>query len=323
MAKRSFEDQLAKLEALSREDPEQAVAPLRMALRHANNFLVAKAAEMTRRFNLKELTPDLVAAYERFFEDAEKCDPQCWAKNALSRTLADFEYEDSGVFLRGLRHVQMEPVWGGRSDTAATLRATCAQALVSCRDLRETELLALLIELFRDKDKTVRVEAARAMVQVGSDAAALLLRLRVTLGNDEPEVLAACFSGVLELEGTAAIAWVEEFLAAADDTAAEAGLALGQTRTLEAFTALKKAISGQKDSWFCGVLLTAIAMTRREEAFHFLLELVREESRLATDAITAVLHAAPPAEVTERLEAVVRSTENARLLQAFEAARRA
>jgi HEAT repeat protein len=323
MAKRSFEDQLAKLEALSREDPEQAVASLRMALRHANNFLVAKAAEMTRRFNLKELTPDRVAAYERFFEDAEKCDPQCWAKNALSRTLADFEYEDSGVFLRGLRHVQMEPVWGGRSDTAATLRATCAQALVSCRDLRETELLALLIELFRDKDKTVRVEAARAMVQVGSDAAALLLRLRVTLGNDEPEVLAACFSGVLELEGTAAIAWVEEFLAAADDTAAEAALALGQTRTLEAFTALKKAISGQKDSWFCGVLLTAIAMTRREEAFHFLLELVREESRLATDAITAVLHAAPPAGVTERLEAVVRSTENARLLQAFEAARRA
>lgn len=323
MAKRSFEDQLAKLELLSGEEPEQAVASLRMALRHANNFLVSKAAELTRRLGLKELTPDLAAAYERFFEDAEKCDPQCWAKNALSRTLADFEYEDSGVFLRGLQHIQMEPVWGGRSDTAATLRATCAQALVLCRDLRETELLALLIELFRDKDKTVRVEAARAMVQVGSDAAALLLRLRATLGNDEPEILAACFSGVLELEGTTAIAWVEEFLAQADDTAAEAALALGQTRTLEAFAALKKAISGQKDSWFCGVLLTAIAMTRREEAFHFLLELVREESRLATDAITAVLHAAPPAEVVERLEAVVRSIENARLLQAFEAARKA
>jgi hypothetical protein len=323
MAKRSFEDQLAKLEALSGEEPEQAVAPLRAALRQANNFLVAKAAELARRLQLKELAPDLAAAYERFFDDAEKSDPQCWAKNALSRTLADFEYEDSGVFLRGLRHVQMEPVWGGRSDTAGTLRATCAQALVGCRDLRETQLLALLIELFRDKDKTVRIEAARAVVQVGSDSAALLLRLRATLGNDEPEVLAACFSGVLALEGTAAVAWVEQFLTQEDDAAAEAALALGQTRTPEALMALKRAIAGHKDSWFGGVLLTAVALTRREEAFHFLLELVREESRLAADAITAVLHAVPPAEVRQRLEATVRDTANERLLRTFEAARKA
>jgi HEAT repeat protein len=270
---------------------------------------------------LKQLTPDLVATYDRFFIDAEKSDPQCWAKNALSRTLAEFAYEDSAVFIQGLRHIQMEPVWGGRSDTAGTLRATCAQALVGCRDLREAELLALLLDLFRDKDKAVRVEAARAIAQVGSDAAVLLLRLRAVLGNDDPETLAACFLGVLTLQGATAVAWVEQFLAPGDEVAAEAALALGQTRTSEALAALRKALTEHRDSWFCGVLLTAIALTRREEGFQSLLELVRDESRLAVEAIPAVLQAAPPADVAERLEVIVRETGNERLIRAFEKAR--
>jgi hypothetical protein len=291
--------------------------PLRTALKHANNYLVAKAAEIVRRLELHALQPELVEAFDRFMVDGETRDPQCWAKNALSRTLMEFECQESSIFLRGLRHVQMEPVWGGRSDTAGTLRATCAQALVGCRELRETALLAVLIELFRDEDKTVRIEAARAIARVGSDAAMLLLRLRATLKKDEPEVLAACFSGVLELQGGAAVAWVEEFLAAGDDTAAEAALALGQARSAEAWAVLKKALSVHRDSWFCGVLLTAIALTRRPEAFDYLLELIGEESRFAADAVTAMTQAAPPAEIRERLEKTVRNTGNERLLRVW------
>ena len=64
----------------------------------------------------------------------------------------------------------------------ATLRATCALALVPCRSLSETDLLAHLLELFADKDKAVRAEAARAIEQVGSPSASLLLRLRAVLG---------------------------------------------------------------------------------------------------------------------------------------------
>ena len=52
----------------------------------------------------------------------------------------------------------MEPVWGGVSDTAGTLRATCALALVQCRSLTDTDLLSRLIELIGDKDKAVRAE---------------------------------------------------------------------------------------------------------------------------------------------------------------------
>ena len=313
MAKRAFEDKLTELDAVSSLPAEEALPALQKALKSPNNYLVAKAAEIVRRLPLKELTPDLVAAFDRFFVDAEKRDPQCWAKNAISRALAEFEYEDSTVFLRGLRHIQMEPVWGGRSDTAGTLRSICAHALVGCRELREPELLGLLIELFRDKDNTVRAEAVRAIAQVGSEAASLLLRLRATVGNDEPEVLANCFAGVLAMEGTAAIAWICQFLQHEDEIAGEAALALGQTRSSEVLDALRKAFAEHRDPWFGGVLLSAIALTRGEEAFDFLLELVREESRSAADAISAIWNAVPPTEVRERLETAVRETGNERL----------
>jgi hypothetical protein len=75
---------------------------------------------------LPQLTPELLIAFDRFFENPAKTDPQCWAKNALSRALTGFEHQDAAVFLRGMRHIQLEPVWGGTSDTAATLRSTCA-----------------------------------------------------------------------------------------------------------------------------------------------------------------------------------------------------
>ena len=219
MSKKAFDAQLAALDAL-REAPENArVEPLRKALGNRNNFLVGKAADLVREFNLQDLTPDLLKAFDRFFENAEKTDPQCWAKNAISRALAALELQDADVFLRGMRHIQMEPVFGGRSDSAGTLRATCALALVQCRSLTNDDLLGHLIELFADSDKTVRAEAARAVEQVGSPSASLLLRLRATLGKDEPEVLGACYSGVLHLEGVRAIPWVGRFLASADDAA--------------------------------------------------------------------------------------------------------
>jgi len=149
--KRAFEEQVAALDALRQQPPESRSAPLRKALGHKNNFIVAKAANLIHDFGLKDLEPDLLAAFDRFFDDPVKTDPQCWAKNAISRTLAAMELQDEQVFLRGMRHIQMEPVWGGQSDTAGNLRATCALALVQCRSLTERDLLANLVELLADK----------------------------------------------------------------------------------------------------------------------------------------------------------------------------
>jgi hypothetical protein len=303
--KRTFEDQIAALDAVREMADDARSEALRKALSQRNNFIVAKTADLVREFRLPELLPELLAAFDRFFETPEKTDPQCWAKNALSRALAALEYQDLEVFLRGMRHIQLEPVWGGRSDTAGTLRATCALALVQCRGLAEVDLLAHLLELLGDKDKSVRAEVVRAIEQVGSPSASLLLRLRAILGADEPEVLGACYSGILRVEGLSAIAWVRHFLATADDTAAEAALAIAGTHSAKGFDVLRENLATADNHWWRSVLLSSIALTRQDAALEFLMELIGTESLDAEAAIEAVVRSMPSEEIIQRLQTLV------------------
>jgi len=43
--------------------PRTSVEPLRKALAHRNNYIVAKAADLAREFRLTELVPELLAAF--------------------------------------------------------------------------------------------------------------------------------------------------------------------------------------------------------------------------------------------------------------------
>ena len=303
--KRSFEDQIAALDALRQQPDETRLERLRKALTHRNNFLVGKAADLVREFRVTQLLPELRNAFDRFFDNPVKTDPQCWAKNALSRALAAGDYQEAEVFLRGMRHIQMEPVWGGASDTAGTLRATCALALVQCRSLTDADLLTHLIELVGDKEKSVRAEAVRAIEQVGSPSASLLLRLRAVIGADEPEVLGACYSGILRIEGGSAIPWVRRFLATGDDNAAEAALAIAATHSPEGFDALRESFLKADGPWWRSVLLSAIALTRQDAALEFLLALVGADSLDAEPAIEAILRSMPSQEMIKRLEQLV------------------
>jgi hypothetical protein len=306
--KRTFDAELAALESLREASPPVAEPALAKALTLRNNFLVAKAANLALHHNLTSLIPALAAAFPRFLEDAVKSDPQCWAKNALAKTLAAFEYQESELFLLGLRHLQLEPVWGGldggpsKSDTAGTLRGTCALALVQCREVNSHRLLTLLTPLFADRQLSVQVNAARAVEQVGTGSAALLLRLRAELGSGEPELLGACYSGVLALEGPSAIPWAAQFLTLEDDAAGEAAMAIAQTHTPEAFELLRTCFARIKDPWFRNAVLQAIALTRQQPATDWLLRLISDESQHATDAHEALCRAAPPEATRAALE---------------------
>lgn len=301
--KTDIEAQAAILETLREASANVAEPALRKALQQSNNFLIAKAAKLTADLNLTALIPDLAAAFHRLLahKDAHKSDPQCWAKNALAKALAAFEYQEHELFLLGTRHIQLEPVWGGSSDTAGPLRGTCALALVQCRGLNSTHLLAHLTPLFGDKELPVQLNAARAVEQVGSDAAMLLLRLRAELPSENPELLGACYSGVLRLEGPRAIPWAAKFLTPQDDVAAEAAIAIAETRTPEAFSTLKTAYETASDHWFRTTLLTAIALTRQDEALAWLIDLIERETRDSVDAREALCRSNPPAIVLEKL----------------------
>lgn len=296
-----IEEQAAALEALRHASPPLAEAGLRKALQHRNNFLLAKAARLTADLKLTALTPDLATAFTRFLDNPVKSDPQCWAKNDTAKALAALEYQEHELFLQGMRHIQLEPVWGGTADTAGPLRGTCALALVQCRGLNSVRLLTLLTELFADKEIPVQVNAVRAVEQVGSDAAMLLLRLRAELASGEPELLGACYSGVLHLEGPTAIPWAAKFLPPEDDAAAEAAIAIAETRTPEAFVILKKSFDRARDPWFRTALLSAIALTRQDEAFTWLLTLIEHDDRNSKDAYEALCRSSPPNPILYRL----------------------
>jgi hypothetical protein len=258
--------------------------------------------------------PDLLAAYERFFTNAEKSDPQCWAKNALSRALAKLECRDKEVFLRGLRHHQMEPTWGGRSDSAGTLRANCAHALIGCDGLTNQDLLVLLLDPLVDQDKAVRVEAVRALAQLG-ETAVPVLRLRALIAGEDAEVLGQCFTALLAIERDAAIPFVAWFLEAGDDPAGEAAFALAETRNPGALAALLRRQKDFADEWFSGVLLSSIALTRLPEAADFLIGLIEREEREAARAIEALSRAATSEELTARLEQAVEGTGSPKLIK--------
>jgi hypothetical protein len=91
---RNFDKELAELEALGEAmkagaglDPA-AIERLRKALTHRNNFIVSKAAKLVPDAELFTLLPDVLAAYDRFFLDAAKTDPKCWAKETLAKAHA-------------------------------------------------------------------------------------------------------------------------------------------------------------------------------------------------------------------------------------------
>src|ERR1022692_3106652 len=260
---RSFERELAMLEAMAGKVPDsEGIDRLRKALKHENNYLVSKAARLVAENVLLEFLPDVLKAYGRFFENAVKTDPQCWAKNALVKALVVLECRDPSVYLRGLHHVQEEPVWGGHSDTAGALRGTCTHALVACEGIGNYELLDILLTPLIDHDKAVRMEAARAIGQVGGPTAALLLKLRVFLRKDDSEVLGACFSSLLGMEHPdrlATIALVGEYLDEGEEAAAEAAFALAETHDPASLSALIARRRRGADSWFGSVLDNAIA----------------------------------------------------------------
>lgn len=332
---RGFDKELAELEALKGAPLDPApIDRLRKALTHRNNFIVAKAAKLVEENVVFALLPGVLTAYDRFFADAETTDPQCWAKNALVKALVALEHRDKDAYLRGLRHHQLEGTWGGTTDTAGTLRGASALALVNCPGIPDAELLALLIELFADPDKAVRVAAAHAIGNVGGPSAPLLLRLRALLGSgEEPEVLGACYSSLLDREGSRAIPFVARYLEDGDDNSAEAAFALSATHKPEALAALivrRRAAANPRrtdfsrpgfsrsdlardDSWFDGILLSAIALCRLPEALDYLLAIIERDEPASAPAIEAIGRAAPTLETRARVEQAVHKSGSRRL----------
>lgn len=310
MPARKIEYELDQLNALRSgpSSPEKIVA-LRKALRDRVNLLAAKAATIAAGLGLTELIPELESAFARFFQDPIRTDPQCWAKNAISKALKDLDYAESPLFLRGLYHVQMEPVYGGHADSAAVLRETCALALVQCRDIPRQEIMQHLVNALTESSATVRAGAARAIESMGGPEAALLLRLKARSGDKEPAVTGQVLDSVLTSEGESAITFVAAFLESRDeDVQEQAALSLGVSKLPGAVEVLKGSYSKHRNHRLAEPLLRAISASRQEAALEFLLNLVRNGTETeARDSVRALeLHKDSP-EIAKRVEEAIQA----------------
>jgi len=265
-----------------------------------SNLLAAKAARIAGEWQATECIPELLSAFDRFLVKPEIADKGCGAKTEILKALCKLEHSSPAIFLRGIRYVQMEAEWGRLVDTAAELRGLSAIGLAQTA---YPEALEEILPLLLDAERGARIGAVRAIAACGLPGDALLLRLKVLSGDQEPEVLGECFAGLLRVEPAKSLAFVAAFLDGKQEAVAEAAaLALGGARLETAFTILRDAFEQPHSRALRRTLLLAIALLRREPAIDFLLELVRTaEGQTSADAVAALAMYDQDPKLQERL----------------------
>ena len=303
------------VDALRHAPPSpETTGQIRATLADRNNLLVSKAAAIAGDQGLIRLTPDLLSAFTRFLKDAVKTDPQCWAKTAIIKALRQFGHSDADVFLSGITHIQKEPVWGGSTDTAATLRGVCALALVDTTLPTQT-ILTHLVNLTADPEKIVRMESVRAIAALGRDESELLLRMKLLAGDAEPEVSGHCMSGLLELSAPGAVSFVEKYLTAGEDLRFEAIAALGTAPQVEAVEALIRCWEVSKET----AALRALGLSKHAPAIDFLMDVVETGPSMgASMAIESLAGSRFRNEISDRLKAALDRREDRDLIKVFQ-----
>jgi HEAT repeat protein len=320
MPSRKIEQQLEILNSVRDSTRSDAtLLAIRKVLRNRVNLVVAKAAAIAAHLQARAVVPDLLQAFDRFCENAAETDPKCWAKEALCKALRDLGHDESAAFLRGLRHVQMEPIWGTTVDTAATLRGTCALALLQCTDLTREDKLWHVMRALTDRESTVRTDAARALGELSGVEAALLLRLKARMGDREPAVTGQVLEAVLDVEGNAGVPFVAEFLTSAEEELREeAALALGASRLPAAMTALIEAWTHRGNRDGREAILRGLSASRQESALNFLLDIIRQGSeREALAALDALQLHRDSVEISKQVAEAVASRRDENLQKEY------
>ncbi|MEO1094986.1 MAG: hypothetical protein AAFX01_08800 [Cyanobacteria bacterium J06638_28] len=283
MAKsRKLEALIAELNQI-RHDPTSAMAltTLSHVIGSQQSVAVAQAARIVGESAIHALLPELVTAFDRFMVKPKDRDPGCRAKQAIAETLYRLEHRHKEIYLQGIRHVQLEPLWGGQVDTAPKLRGTCALGLVR---MNYPQVMVELGDLLADPDQEARIGAARAIAYSENPFGVALLRLRVKIG-DVPAVMGECVAALLKLEPHSALELANPFLNAgrrssdsreAIELAEVIALVLGESRLAAAFALLKDWWQRTTHQALRETGLLAIAMLRQDEALQFLLQLVAE-----------------------------------------------
>jgi HEAT repeat protein len=315
---RKTEDALEELHRLRLSFPVPAAArELRPYLRHKSNLVVAKAAKLAGAFELHELQPELVAAFERFMRDPAKTDRGCAAKTEIARALEALGATEAPVFLAGIHHVQMEGSFGPPIDTAAPLRAASAMGLVH---MNHPDAVLEVVTLLMDREADARIGAVRALAYSGRPEAVALLRLKVLQPDPSVDVTGECFTALLALAPGTSVDFIAPYLDAPDAAIAEAAaLALGESREDAAIEALKDRWRPMTQEPLRHALLTGLVLARAESAFEFLYFLIETSGeQIAAEVISSLAVYRHDDRIRSRVAALVASRRSEVLRSALD-----
>jgi hypothetical protein len=311
------DEQLTALDDLPAERPAK-LEKLTRSLEGGQYRVVAKAARAAADALLYELQTALLAAYRRLLDRPTKTDPSCLAKKAILRALVALDCDDSRFFRDCLGYRQLEPVWGGTTDTAVDVRASAAMGLVATGYPRA---LVELTTLLNDVEAEARAGAVRAIACGNPREAELLLRSKVLAGDAEPHVLGECFTALLAVEPDESLGFVAGYLSHTDDAVRElAALALGDSR-LDGVVPLLEQAWGQAvaSPALRRTLVRAAAAHRSEAAVTWLADVVaRQRSALVVEFLELLATYKHHAKLSARLRATLRERGDDDLLERFD-----
>jgi HEAT repeat protein len=300
----SIEDRLAELSRLAESlESAETRKQLRKHLASKSSPIVARAAQIIARIEDHDFGPELIQAFHRFLIDPTKTDKGCLAKCAVVKALLVADCDDEELFRKGVRHIQLEPTWGGRADTAAQLRALCGLGLVQVGSRAAMDELAALLA---DEESDARIGAAAALGHCGPTATPLL-RFKLLSGDNEAAVLAECLTSLMKVAPSDSFQFVSSFVDLEYPFLYEhAALTLAESRLPGVFELLKNKWTATFDREFKKSLLLPMAITRSEEAREFLISVIESgELGMATAAIAAMRIFAGDDSLRSRLERAI------------------
>ncbi len=304
-----IEVQLIQLGGLRKAtDLKARDAEIAKAIGSKTNLIAAKGAELARELRVCDLDTVLHKAFDRFMEKPGTTDKGCYAKTAIAQAMYELEINDLDVFLRGIHHVQLEPVWGGSQDTAAELRGICALGLVRAN---YHDVMNELAELVVDPDPSARLNAVRAIGYSENDLVGTpMLRMKLLSGDKQPEVIVEAFASLMKLAPAKQVSFVARFLDKPDAEMREmALLALGQSRQTAAFDLLQSMYEREIRVDQRRAFVQPIALTRLPAAHQFLLHVIIDEPR---DLAIAAIEAFKPFRSDSSLRAKIQKAVNDR-----------
>lgn len=317
MTKDAVENKLNMLGQVKAQGKSQSLEMLGQLIADRASIVVAKAARVAADVGAGELAPRMVQAFENFMKDGGRKDKRCQAKLAIVKALRQLNAGDPDLFARGVRHVQMEPVYGGMEDTAAPLRVECAAALAET-GWRGAEIE--LAQLLADPVADARIGAARILAQAQLPSAEPLLRLRILAGEKNPAALQEYFVALLSLNPAGSVEFCSIFLDEPNGPSFEpAALALGESRLEAALAVLADAVQKNAGANSRRVLFASIALLRRDGAMDFLLSAIAKEPEpQAVDAVEALAVYDRDEPLVQRIRQTVSRRGSIKLRQAVE-----